>query len=130
MDIFDTKPSGPEMTAGPKITAEVHVSPETIIELYDYGTGAGLRIGEFWGGNVYAALGFDAESRRDACDRLIAVLTAARAYVPTELDPAAGSSPTTRRTPSGGRRRRAGPRDTSCEPWPPPSRPRLRVSGS
>lgn len=87
MDIFDTKPSGPETTAGPKITAEVHVSPETVIELYDYGTGVGIRLGEFWGGNVYIGLGWDAKSRRDACERLIAVLYAAREWKPTEPDP-------------------------------------------
>lgn len=86
MDIFDMKPGGPETTAGPKITTEVHVSPETIIELYDYGTGVGVRLGEFYESNLYVALGWDAKTRRDACERLIAVLYAAREWKPTESE--------------------------------------------
>ena len=77
-----------ETTAGARISVEVTAYPRTKIALYEYGSGCGLRIGEFFGSNVYVRLGFDAESRRDACDRLIAVLTAAREYVPTEPDAA------------------------------------------
>jgi len=76
-----------ETTIGARVQVEVSAYPDTKIALYDYGSGCGLRIGEFYGANVYVRLGFDAESRRDACDRLVAVLAAARAYVPTELDP-------------------------------------------
>jgi hypothetical protein len=82
MDIFDTKPTGPEMTPGPRVRAEVLVSPETVIELNDFGGGVGLRIGEFFESHSYIALGWDAPSRHDACDRLIAVLTAARQWEP------------------------------------------------
>jgi len=81
MDIFETKPSGPETTPGPRVRSEVYISPETIIELYDFGGGVGIRIGEFYESNAYIGLGWDAKSRHDACDRLIAVLTAAREWV-------------------------------------------------
>ena len=69
-----------ETTPGPRIHSEVHVDPATKIELFDYGTGVGLRIGEFFGSNLYLALGYNEAMRRDACDRLIAVLTAAREW--------------------------------------------------
>jgi hypothetical protein len=78
---------GMERTPGPKIQTEVYVNPDTIVELYDYGIGCGVRIGDFFEGNAYIGLGWDEESRRSACDRLIAVLTAAREYVPTEPEP-------------------------------------------
>jgi len=77
-----------ETTAGARISVEVNAYPRTKIALYEYGSGCGLRIGEFFGSNVYVRLGFDEDSRKDACDRLITVLTAAREYVPTETDPA------------------------------------------
>ncbi len=76
-----------EKTIGARVQVEVSAYPDTKVELYDYGSGCGLRIGEFYGSNVYVRLGFDDESRRDACERLIAVLTAAREYVPTDPVP-------------------------------------------
>lgn len=82
MDMFETKPTGPETTPGPRVRSEVYISPETVIELYLFGTGVGLRIGEFWESYVYIGLGWDAASRHDACERLIAVLTAARDWEP------------------------------------------------
>ena len=76
-----------EKTIGSRVAVEVTIESRTKIELYDYGSGVGLRIGEFYGSNVYLRLGFDAETRRHACERLIAVLYAAREWKPSEPDP-------------------------------------------
>ena len=73
-----------EKTDGARIAVEVSVYPPTKVELYDYGSGVGLRIGEFFGSNVDLRLGFDEESRHDACDRLIDVLAAARRWTSAE----------------------------------------------
>lgn len=82
MDIFRTLPTGPEATPGPRVRSEVYITPETVIELYDFGTGVHIRVGEFYESYVLIGLGWDAESRHDACDRLITLLTAAREWEP------------------------------------------------
>lgn len=73
-----------EKTDGARIAVEVSAYPATKIAMYDYGSGVGLRIGEFFGSSVYVRLGFDEGSRHDACDRLIDVLTAARRWTSAE----------------------------------------------
>ena len=72
---------GPEQTPGPRVRSEVYILPDTKIEMYDFGSGVGVRIGEFFESYVYIALGFDAESRRDACARLLDVLGACLDFV-------------------------------------------------
>ncbi len=82
------EPDGPERSVGPQVRSEVRIAPETNIEPYDYGTGCHLWIGIPYESYVLVQLGWDAETRRDACDRLIAALTVARDYIPTDPEPA------------------------------------------
>lgn len=87
MDDMDA--TGPETTPGPRVRSEVYITPATKVEMYDFGTGVGLRIGEFYESYAYIGLGHNAETRRDTCDRLITVLTACRDFIEDETDPEA-----------------------------------------
>lgn len=71
-----TKPS-----AAARVAADVYIHTDTAIEMRDFGSGVYIRIGS---NEQYADLnlGYDDKTRHDACDRLIAALTEARAWVP------------------------------------------------
>ncbi len=71
-----------ETTHGPRVRSEVSITPDTAMGLFDFGSGVHLVIGFVHGANVVFGLGFDEATRRDACDRLIAALTEARAWTP------------------------------------------------
>lgn len=72
------------------ISVDVCVYPDVAVQMRDFGTGAYVRIGLGIGdgdergerGHVDLTLGYDPDTRRDACDRLIAALTAAREWEP------------------------------------------------
>lgn len=69
-----TEPAEVEYTS-PRVRSEIYIDSNTRLALWDFGTGAHLLIGEFFGSNTMIQLGCDERSRRDACDRLIRVLT-------------------------------------------------------
>lgn len=81
---WDAPATIPERAIGPRVRSEVAITPETNIEPYDYGTGCHLWIGVPFESYVLVGLGWDDDSRRDACDRLIAALTEARDWKPAE----------------------------------------------
>lgn len=79
---WDDPTSENESTPGPRIRAEVFVYPDTKMGLHDFESGCALVIGHLLHGNLVITLGYDEETRRDACDRLIATLTEARDWTP------------------------------------------------